>query len=53
MAAPSPASIVVREAADDKLAHGDLTFAIGFAAIIGGGIITFVGASLLRIAGWL
>jgi hypothetical protein len=53
MAPHSPAAALVRSVADDRLAHGDLTFGIGFLVIIGGGTLTMLGAIALRLAGAL
>jgi len=50
---PSPASILVREVADERLSHGERTFAAGLILVVGGGIVVLIGAPLLRMAGLL
>lgn len=49
--APYPASLLVREVADERLSHGERTFAAGFAFIVGGGTVALLGASFLRVGG--
>jgi hypothetical protein len=53
MAPHSPTAALVRSVADERLAHGDLTFGVGFVIIIGGGTLTMLGAIALRLAGCL
>lgn len=53
MAPRSPAAILVRSVADERLAHGDKAFALGFAIVIGGGTLSMLAGIGLRLAGAL